>query len=263
MLVEVRPLPQTKWHGKKNKESFSRPKDLEVLYDSNTGKYATGLTQDEAVKFGKEMGVSLSDDFNPNEPHSYWSSKASWIRLPNHTQMFDTNKPVEFVKVKNMKASKLVANSMREWEDGKWPDATHVIFDEAEEVNLKATKITQRNEAIILLHKMSEQDKANMVQVLSNKTVKNRSADFINVEVDAIITEKPAEFLKYAQMGREEIHVRASVLEAITKNILTKEQGSVYYMGELIGIDYESAVEWFRNPQNSKMKISILEKLNS
>ena len=83
------------------------------------------------------------------------------------------------------------------------------------------------------------------------------------MELDAIITDKPVEFLKYANMGREEIHVRANVLEGISKNILIKEQGSIYYMGELLGIDYEAAVEWFKNPQNSRMKISILEKLNA
>ena len=263
MKVEVRPLPEKKWHGKKGKESFARPKDIEVLYDNATGKYATGLTPEEAAEYGKKLGVDLSDTFNPNEPHPFWSTKAAMIRLENHTMLFDTAKASDFVKVKNMKASKKVANSMREWEEGKWPEATHVIYDEAEEVNMKASKIAMRDEAIVFKTKMSDEDKANMVQILSNKTVKGRSTDFINVELDAVIEEKPAEFLRYAKMGREEVGVRASVLEAVHKNILTKEQGSYYYMGEPIGIDLETTIEWFRNPQNQKMKVAILEKMVS
>lgn len=262
MLVEVRPLPSNKWHGKKGKESFTNAKDIEVLYDKETGKYATGLTDDEAKEWSKELGVDLSNTFNPNEAHPFWSTKAATIRLPNHTRIFDTDKPYERIMVKNMKASKFVANSMKEWEEGKWPDATHVIFDEAEEVEIKANKISLRNQAVLILDKMTANDKANIIQILSNKTVKGRSDDFINVEIDSIINEKPGEFLKYVKMGKEEVYIRASVLEGISKNILTKEAGSVYYMGELIGMDYEDAVDWFKNPQNSKMKVSILEKLN-
>lgn len=262
MLVEVRPLPEKKWHGKKGKDSFAQPKGVEVLYDVATGKYATGLTPEEANEYGKLLGVDLSDRFNPNEAHPYWSTKAAEFKLPNHTVILDTRKPGDFVKWKNMKASKKVANSLKEHEEGLWPDATHIIFDESEEVGVKASKIAMADEATLIKMKMSAQDKAHMVQILSNKTVKGRSAEFIEVEIKDIIDTQPLEFLKYAKMGREEVALRANVLEALDKNVLTKERGSVYYMGELIGMDYEAAVEWFRDPNNQKIKVSILEKLN-
>lgn len=262
MLVEVRPLPAKKWHGKMGKESFSRPKDIEVLYDPVTGRYATGLTPEEAAKYSKEMGVDLSDTFNFNEPHVYWSTKAATIRLQNHTMIFNTDIPTEFVKVKNMKASKFVANSMKEYDEGKWPEATHVIFDEEEDVNLKASKIALQDECNDLKRKMTASDKANMIQILAEKSVRGRSDDFINVEITAIINEKPADFLKYAKMGREEVYVRAAVLEALYKNILTKEGSAVYYMGDMVGLDYEDAIRWFKDPNNQKMKVTILEKLS-
>lgn len=262
MFVEVRPLPEKKWHGKSGKESFAQPKAIEVLYDSNTGKYATGLTEEEAKDYGKRLGVDLSDTFNPTEPHPYWSTKPATIKLENFTQLLNTDKPVDFVKVKNMKASKFVANSQRAYEAGEYPDATHVIFDEEEEVSLKATKVQMKEKAYIIASKMSNDDKAAMVQILSSKTVRKRSPNFIDVEVADIIENKTSDFIRFANMGREEVNIRALVLELLNKNILTKEAGSVYYMGEIIGIDYEGAIEWFRNPQNSKMKVAILEKVN-
>lgn len=262
MLVEVRPLPRTKWHGKKNKESFSQPKAVEVLYNSETGKYDTGLTPEEAAKFGKELGIDLSDNFNPNEAHPYWSTKASWVVLKNQTMLFDTNKVLELIKIKNMRASKLVANSMREWEENKWPDATHVIFDENEEVDARATKGQLKRKAMIAADKMSIEDKISMVQILSSKSVRGRSPNHVEVEIDDLIETKPSEFLRFLEMGKEEVYARAAVLECLYKNILTKEGSAVYYMGELIGIDTDAAVDWFKNPQNSKIKVAILEKLN-
>jgi len=260
-LVEIRPLPLVKWHGKKEKESFGQPITEEVLVSEYSGKFNTGLTEEEAEKYGKLLGVDLSDNFNPDTPHAYWSTKAAWMTLPNRTMILDTSKPNEFVKVKNIKASNRVANSMREWEDNKWPNATHVIFDEEEDLENKATKIAIRTKAIIKAAAMSLESKANIVQILSEKTVKNRSLNFVDVEIDEIINSKPDEFLKVVDMGSAEVTVRAKVLEMISKNILTKEGGSIYYMGDLIGMDYEDAVRWFKDPNNQMLKVNLMEKL--
>lgn len=263
MLVEVRPLPEKKWHGKKNNESFAMPKTVEALYDETTGKYATGLTPEEAAHYGKLLGVDLSDTFHPTVPSAVWASKAFWVPLKNQTMIFDTDKPIEAVKVKLMKASKLVANSQREYDANKYPDATHVIFDEQEEVSTKASKVELKRKAYEWLGKMSGEDKVNIIQILSNKSLKGRSDDFINVEVDDIIANRPVEFLKFVGMGRVEVAVRSAVLELLMKNILTKENQSIYYMGEMIGVEYEDAVAWFKDPNNSKMKVRILEQLNN
>lgn len=262
MRVEVRPLPEKKWHNKKGKESFAQPKAIEALYDKDTGKYATGLTDEEAKFYGNLLGADLNNIFNANEPHPFWSSKQATVKLENRTMIFNTDIPIQAVHVKLLKASKFVANSLKEYEENLWSDATHVIFDEAEEVALKATKVQKKREAYLISTKMSSDDKISMVQILSNKNLKGKSQDFIDVEIDEIIDNKTDDFLKYASMGREEVNIRASILELIYKNILTKEGSSIMYMSELIGVDYESAVQWFRSPQNSKLKVSILEKLN-
>jgi hypothetical protein len=140
-IVEVRPLPIEKWHKKEGKETFSQPKGSQVLYDSKTGKYSTGLTDEEAEQWGKDLGLDLSNKFNPTQEHPTWSMKSWNIRLENNTMFFDTTKLIDKIKVRNMKANKFVANSLKEWKEGKWPDATHVIFDESDEADDKETKI--------------------------------------------------------------------------------------------------------------------------
>jgi hypothetical protein len=262
MKVEVRPIVTKKWHGKEGKDDFSQPKAIEALYDKESGRLATGLTDAEAEEYGKLLGVDLSNKFNASEAHPFYSQKQAWVFLPNHTVIFDTDKPMDFVKVKMLKASKMVANSQRELAEGSWPEATHVIFDETEEVALKAGKVQLRQEAYKVLLDMTTEDKVNIIQILSEKSVRGRSQNFVDVEIDDIIENKTQEFLKYANMGREEVTLRATILEALQKQILTKEGSTILYMGEVLGYSYEDTIGWFRQPDNQKRKIAILEKLN-
>jgi len=262
-LVEVRPLDTEKWHGKKGKENFAQPKTLEVLFDRKTGGYATGLTPEEAEHYGKILGVDLSNVFSPDSPHPYWSSKASWITLPNHTKVFDMKKPAEYVKIKNMKASSRVANSLKDYEDGLYPEATHYIVDEVEEIAGKAIMANHRKEAYLMLDKMTDTDKTSMIQILSKKNLKGRTADFINAEIDEIQLDKERlePFLRYAKMGREEVNLRATLLVGLSQNVLTKEGESIFYMSELLGIDIDQAIKWFKDPNNQKLKVAILDKI--
>lgn len=263
MNVEIRPLPIKKWHGKKDGESFAQPKSIEALYDDTIGGLATGLTKEEEVEYGKKLGMNIDNSFNPEVAHPFWGSKAAWVYLVNRTLVLDDKKAIDYVKIKMLKASKRVANSMAEWEANMWPDATHVIFDEQEEIALRASKVEIKNKAVGLLGKMTLQDKINVVMILSEKSVKNQSADFIAVEMDEIITnkDKVQQFLDLMELGRTDVSIKASIEEMISKNILTKEGGSYYYMGELISMDKGGLVDYFKDPNNQQIKTIMLNRL--
>lgn len=261
--VEVRPLPIVRWHGKKGKESFTQSKVVEVLRDPSTGRYATGLTPEQAEKYGKILGVDLSDTFVPHVPHVYWSTKASWTYLPNQTTIFYPSNPMDFVKIQNMKASSRVANSLKAWEEGHYPDATHYIYDEEEAAANTAKKGEDLEKAYVIVSKMTQEDKENIVLVLSNKSVKGRSSNFLSAEITEAINKDPQEFIRVANKGREELGIRAKVLEALLKNIFTREGKAVLYLGTEIASSYEGAVDWFKDPNNTKLKVSILEKLEN
>lgn len=261
-IVEVKPLPLKKWHGKKDKEAFAQPKTIEALYSNKIGGYETGLSRDEEEAYGKKLGFRLDNLFNPEKEHEFWSNKIGQVKLENATIYFDTTKPLDFVKVKLIRVSKFVANSMAEWEAGKWPDATHVIFDENEEADTKATSIQKRNRAIQLAGKMNLDEKATMVLIVNKKYVKNKSLNFIDVEIDEAIEDHVDDFIRYAEMDLKDIQVRGSILEGLHRQILTEEGNSIYYMGQRIGFDIEEAMAWFQSPDNQKLKVAILERLN-
>jgi hypothetical protein len=261
-IVEIRPLDIPKWHGKKGEESFTQPHTIECLYDPMTGGYATGLTEGEEKKYAKKLGVDLSSVFNQDEPHPFWNSKMGRVALENATMIFDDTRSLDFVKVKMLKASKYVANSIKEWEEGMFPEATHVIFDESEEENIKATKALKKQKAMKLSLDLSADDKANIVQILTGKTVRGRSSNYLVGEIDDLMEDRLDDFIREASKDKKDLHIRGSVLEAIHRNILTKEGSSILYLSDKIGFDFESAVEWFKDPQNQNLKSSILEKLN-
>jgi len=261
--VEIRPLDIPKWHGKSNEESFTQAHTIEALYDHNTGGYATGLTEEEEEKYSKKLKVDLSRAFNQDEPHSFWNSRMGTVKLENATMILDDSIALEFVKVKMLKASKYVANSMKEWEEGLFPEATHVIYDETEEEDIKASKAKKRQEAVKLSLDMSVDAQVSIIQILTNKSARGKSANYLVGEIDDLIQDRLDDFIREAKKDKKDLFITAAVMEAIHRNILTKEGTAVFYLSDKIGYDFESAVEWFKDPQNQNMKTSILGKLNS
>lgn len=283
--VQVRPLPAKRWHGKTDNESFTKAKVIAALVDPNSMTYATGLdysnkTYDdpdnannkltEAQYYGKLLKADLSNQFNLEEPHPFWDSKMAKVRLENRTQIFDTkNNPLDFVKVKIMKDSKYVANSMKEYEEGMFPDATHVIFDESEEIEVKASKVAIRNQAVIKSSKLSKGQKIELILVLSGgedylkaKNLKGKSDDFVEVELARLTEEKPAEVLRFLNMDKTATANTALVLEALQKHVLTKEGHKIKYHDSVLGQDIQDVVLYLNVPENQEFKLRLIEQVN-
>lgn len=261
--IEIRPIEKEKWHKKKGAESFKQDVVIEALVDSRKNVFVTGLNEEEVKKYSAELGI----DLNPavlldGKPHPFYGSKAGRLKLPNRTMFLEISNPRNFVLYKLALASKLVANSIKEYEEGLFPEASHVIFDEEQEINRKASKIQKKNAAIKKALKMTLEEKANIVLLLINKLVKGRSQDYIDVLIDEIIETQIDAFLTYSDMTKEELYTRAIILEALQRNVLTKEGSAICYMGNTLAHTFEDAIEYFKDANNQKLKVTILEKLN-
>jgi hypothetical protein len=261
--VEVRPIEHKKWHNKTGPESFTRPKKIQALVDPHTMKYATGLSEADIEELRKRgVNYDLTNNYNSEAPHPFWDSNMAVIKLENNTMFFDMDNPVEFIKVRVMKASKYVANSLAEYDAGAWPEATHVIFDEAEQAQVLASKVEQKNTAIIEASKLSLERKIQLILVLGGKNMKNQSADFIAVELDKIIQKDPAEFLRYLKLDKKQLASHALVLEALQKSVLRKEGQRIYHMDSPLGIDEIEVAEYLAKDENQDIKLVILGKVN-
>lgn len=262
-LIEVRPIERAKWHGKTGAESFQRPKKFQVLVDTDSMSYATGLTEEEIVALNKKVNYDLSSNFNSEEPHPFWDSPMAMYKMENHTMFFDISQPLNYIKIKNMRASKFIANSVADYEEGLYPEATHVIFDESVQAELKASKIEKHTEAIIRSSTMSKDKKIQVILALSHKNMKGQSDNFVNVELRKVIDNETDEFLRYTSMRPEELASYSLVLEALQKSVLRKDGHKILYHDSILGMDEVDVARYLMIEDNQELVIRIKSQVNN
>lgn len=269
MKVQIRPIYRDRWHEKKGNEDFARPKVIRALVDPEELTYATGLTEEEEKEYSAKLKVDLSKQFNLEQPHPFWDSKMGEVKLENRTMIFDTDNSLDFIKIKICKASRFVANSLKEYEEGMFPEATHVIFDESEEVEEQASRVEIKKKAIIETSKLSKTRKIQLIMILSAdgnylkaKNLKGKSDNFIEVELDKIIESKPKDVLRFLEMNKEDLATQALVLEALQKNVFDKVGHKIMYHDSIIGEDIYDVVKYMNAPENQEFKIRILSQTN-
>ena len=284
--VQVKPIESKKWHEKKGQESFTRTKVICALVNADSMTYATGLNYDdrsfknpngskemltEAEYYEKLLKADLSNQFDLNVPHPFWDTKMGKIKLENRTQIFDTGKnPLDYVKVKIMKDSKYVANSMKQYEEGMFPEATHVIFDESEEVEVKASKVAIKRDAVIMSSKLSKGQKIELILILSSdnggyikaKNLKGKSDNFVEVELDRLIENKPSEVIRFIKMDKEDTATQALILEALQKHVLVKDGHKIKYHESVLGQDIQDVVLYLNRPENQEFKLRLVTQVN-
>lgn len=265
MRVEVRPIKEkSKWHGKTGKESFARPHTIEALADAKNMQYNTGLSEDdikELVAAGCKYDLSLG--FVDGVPHPFWESKTASVKLINSTIFFEPDKNMlDFIKVKLCKASKYVANSQEEYDRGDFPFATHVIFDEAEQVKIKASATALKKKAIIECSKLSRERKIQLIMILAGKDVKQKSDDHIEVALDELIEESTEQIVEMINMDKEETEVHALVLECLMKTVLVKRGHKIQYNGSTLGGDIMEVVHYLCEDEHNELRMRLVAQLN-
>jgi len=284
MKIEVRPIERKKWHNKTGKESYTRPKKLQALVDSKTRQYATGLDNTKRIykkdpKTNKELDekdwmteqeyysellkADLSPQFNEDEPHLFWDSNTAIIKLENYTMFFDESVPLQYIKIKMLKASRFVANSMKDYEEGLYPEATHVITDEKEEIEVKATKVAIKKKATIQSANLSRSKKIQIILILDGKNLKDKSDDFIEVALDKLIQKKAEEVIKHIEQDAEDLSLHSLILEALQKSVLRKQGHKILFHDSIIGGDVYDVIDYLKDPENQDLKLRIMSSVNN
>jgi len=276
MLIEIRPIEIKKWHGKTGKESFTRPKKIQALINGDTMQYATGLDNvsktykhpktEEDITELEYYGILVGKDLNPiatEKYHEFWDSNMAVVTLENNTIFLNTDNSLDYIRWKICKASKFVANSMKEYEEGLFPEATHVIFDEAEEIEVKATKVELRKKATIECSKLSLSKKIQIAMILGDKNLKNQSSEFVEVEIDKLIQTKAQDVLNIIQRGDEDTAIHAMILEALQKSILRKSGHKILFFDSVLGSEVVDVIDYLKKPENQDLKLRLMAQLNS
>lgn len=252
-LVYVKPIIKEKWHGldKLGRAKFQGTYDtLMALYDPNIGKLATGLDPEDEKRLGAALGVDLTS----SSANEYWANFR--VKLEDKTTIFDTKKPNDELQVRLMRASNMVANSQKEYAEGKWPAAKYVIYDEQDEVETQAKEIEVEAKAMGIFTKLTHNKRCDLLKVFG-KSADNTSEEFSYTKLYEIVKENPSKFIKIASAKPEEIKVKALIFDLENKGIFRRKGTAYLYNDQQVGFDFEDTVLNLLNPKSQEMLVKL------
>ena len=273
--IEIKPLPVKRWHGNTGKASITRPKTIEALPD-DTMNYAVALGREKNIEweeggnkfmiselelYSKKLGVDLSTQFIPGTSHPFYGAKMGRTKLENNTMFLNLDNPIEYVKVAILKKSPTVANSLKEWEEGKFPEATHYIVDENYEVELYRAKRTKKEEVKKAITAMNKEEKGKLLFLSSGKLADSQSEDFIDMHLDNMLEKEIEKLIPYIKMSNEDFTLTALVEKAVKVGLMTKEGLKYKYHGTTLGNSLEEVLTYLRDDENNMFKIDLLDKV--
>tara|TARA_R100000152_G_C6774209_1_gene201880 strand:- start:759 stop:1640 length:882 start_codon:yes stop_codon:yes gene_type:complete len=255
--IFLKPIMTEKWHGlhKVGRTKFQDTQDvIQVLFDRKKGALATGLDDDTEARLSSSLGVNLAN----NSTNEFWHDFK--IKLKDQTMIFDTSKPMEELQVFVLKASKFIANSQKELEQGLWPSAKYVIYDEQTEIEKQAAEVQTKAKAIDIFNNLSPEKKLDILK-LYGKAVENSSNDFVYTKLYEIVEDNPIDFITQATKSPEEIKVKALIFDLEKLGILRRKGTAYLYNDQQVGFDYDDTVSYLLSPGNQELLVKLKDTL--
>jgi hypothetical protein len=258
-LVYVKPIIKERWHGlhKQGRAKFQGTADvIQPVYDTNTGTLATGLSIKDQERLTKQLGVDLS----PVSSNEYWNNFK--IKLEDKTQIYDERIPLQELQISVLKASKFVANSQKELDEGHWPSAKYVIYDEKGEIQKEAVEAEVKAKANKLFSDLSPAKRLSLLKIFG-KASDNVSDDFSYARLYEIVENDPKRFIEVASMKPAEINTKALIFDLENKGILRTKGTAYLYNDQQVGFDYDNTVEYLLNPKNQELLVKLTDDLKA
>jgi len=250
-LVYVKPIVRQKWHGLNdlNRAKFQDTSDvLMALYDSKIGKIATGLDSEDESRLGGALGADLQST------SEYWNDFR--VKLKDQTMIYDLAIPLQEVQIKLLKASRFVANSQKEFDQGKWPSAKYIIFDEIQELEKKANEVELKTKAIEVFNSLSVEKKIDLLKIYGKYT-SDSSRDFVYTKLYEIVEETPSDFLRTASAKPEQIKIKALVFDLERTGVFRRKGTAYLYNDQQVGFDYDNTVDNLLDPMKQELLVKL------
>ena len=150
-------------------------------------KYSFPATESEIKELEDRLGISLDLSYKHNEDHPFFDTELSHVQLSYGANFFETENPLDLVKLYILKGSDLIANSLEDLEKGLCPKAKFVIIDANEDEEVKASKQALKTKAMVEMVSLTTDRKIDIVKILSGIDVSKQSVNVIDLKlVEAI-----------------------------------------------------------------------------
>jgi hypothetical protein len=218
-------------------------------YYTRSGRRYTGLDKEEAERLGKE----LSYDLRPES--TFWDNPI--VRLTNEKDYFliDTSDALGLLRYKFCKNHKRVAQSFKDINPTKDFVLVHEEIEAEQDNKVNRTKI----KAFLEFGKMTPEEMRKALRLFGINSV-NSSNELIENTLAKIVNDSPDNFINI-WVNNKDREVSYLIEEAVSKNIIRKNNTIYKYGTDIIGYTLPEAVDYLKNPSNTDVRISILGQL--
>lgn len=256
--VTLKPIKKHGWLPDDHDGSLRYSKCFErltVQATKGTGILNTGLTEADEQRLERKMHMSPGTLSKYNR--DYWTMFK--IDVPSEGISLDTNSPEDEVKYLVLKAHQRVANS--EMERFDTPFAEYVMTSVEQEAKMENKKSKLKRRAYKVFSNMSTTEMADVLKVMGKRAGDTASVDFIESQLDKIVTEDPQTFINTVEDPT--FKMRAFIDDCISSRVLVKN-GTKYQLpgGDIVGYTLEQAIEYLQNPDNQEVYLDLKGKMS-
>ena len=186
----------------------------------------------------------------------YWTMFR--VDVPKEGQILDLAFPEDELKYLVLKAHQRVANSEMERFDS--PFAEYVMTSEEQEAKVVNKKSKLKRKAYKVFSAMSTTEMKDVLKVLGKRAGDDSSVDFVESQLDKIVTEDPQNFLNTVEDPT--FAMRAFIDDCISSRVLVKN-GTKYQLpgGDVVGYALEQTIEYLQNPSNQEVYLDLKGKM--
>lgn len=260
-LIEVRPVRKPVWFKNEEARALIKPIKISCAIDSKTRKYSFPASEEEIKDLEDRLGIKLDLIYKPNEEHPFFDTELSHVQLSYGSNFFETENPLDLVKLFILKGSDLVANSLEELEKGLCPKAKFVIIDANEDEEVKASKQALKTKAMVEMVSLTLDRKIDIVKILLGLDVSKQSANVVDLKLVEAINKDVEAFFRVLKRDVKEVTTEALVLTLIERRILSKEGTIIKYGDIMLGADMPNTIKYLNSPKNQILKVQLQEKL--
>jgi len=214
-----------------------------------SGRRYTGLEPEDAERLGKILSVNLTPESD------FWDSFGIKITGERDFVTIDTDDPLGELKYKFCKKNKFVAQSYKDID----PSKEYVLVQEEQEAELDNQKNRIERKAVIEFNQLTPEQMRKALRLYGINAM-NTNNDLIESTLYNLVKESPSKFLD-VWVNNKDREISYLIEEAVSKNVIRKS-GTVYkYGSDPIGYTLQDAVDYLKNPANTRVKIEILGQL--
>jgi len=256
--VTLKPIKKHGWLPDDHDGSIRYSKCFErltVQSQRGTGVLNTGLTEEDERRLESKMNMSSGTLSRYNT--DYWNK--FYIDVPKEGKQLDLKNPKDELIYFILSAHQRVANSEMERFDS--PFAEYVMTSVEQEAKVENKKSKLKRKAYKVFSAMNTTEMKDVLKVIGKRAGDDSSVDFVESQLDKIVTDNPQEFLNTVEDPT--FKMRAFIDDCLSSRVLVKS-GTKYQLpgGDTVGFTLEQTIEYLQNPDNQEVYLDLKGKMS-